>query len=614
MLADVHFQDIYGEFPDINYSGIKNPQTGKQVLIRTMAAQLHSTRIFNENYFAFIATLDDLIKRKVKYVLFPGDFSDDGQPVHIQGLKRVLDRYSKAHDIQFFMATGNHDPVKPFTHPSGKNDYLGEDGKAQPIMSTEGMYTINPKLEHPVVITNGIKKWGYQEITSRLGDFGFLPKEEYRYWETPFSTYNYESYNFEVAKKAGDFKNRNYTIVSNNFSVPDASYLVEPVEGLWIMAIDANVFIPLEDDFSKAKNADNFTKASNNGYNKVLSHKKYLVKWIEKVAKEAEKRNKTVIPFSHFPMIDFNDGANEAINSLLIGEKMQTKRVPNQNVAQVFADAGLKVHFGGHMHVNDTGIASTENGNTLVNIQVASSAAYIPSYKLVTLKENKVLEIQTEIIDSVPGFDKLFPLYEQEHQFLEDIGKQNIWDKEILSSKTYLEFINWHLKELTRLRFIPNDWPSETADFLQKLSGEKLLILSYLETSLSYKEILKKLENNSLAFEKSWIQATQKAKKEATASRLDFETFKIWTGFDLIYDLYRLRGADKLALSDIGLQRIKHYNLMMNRFLKSEKQSSEKDVIKKHIYELFSILHDFLNGEPANHFKLNLKTGEIQNL
>ncbi len=72
-------QDVFGDFQDTDYEGIRNPRNGKFVTIRTMEAQLNSTRIFNENYFAFLAALDDVARRKIKYVVLPGDFSDDGQ-------------------------------------------------------------------------------------------------------------------------------------------------------------------------------------------------------------------------------------------------------------------------------------------------------------------------------------------------------------------------------------------------------------------------------------------------------------------------------------------------------------------------------------------------------
>lgn len=93
-LADVHLQDLYGKFQDSDYKGVLNPRNGKYTLLRTMDTQLHSTRIFNENYFAFLAALDDIVKRGIHYVVLPGDYSDDGQPIHVRGLQQILQSYS----------------------------------------------------------------------------------------------------------------------------------------------------------------------------------------------------------------------------------------------------------------------------------------------------------------------------------------------------------------------------------------------------------------------------------------------------------------------------------------------------------------------------------------
>ena len=129
VMADVHFQDVYGKFKATSFKGVENPSNHKMATIRTMASQLKSTRIFNENYFAFLTALDDIVARGIKLVILPGDFLDDGQPIHIRGLKEILHRYTKNYGIQFFLITGNHDVVEPFTHKAGKIDFLGINGK-----------------------------------------------------------------------------------------------------------------------------------------------------------------------------------------------------------------------------------------------------------------------------------------------------------------------------------------------------------------------------------------------------------------------------------------------------------------------------------------------------
>ena len=88
-MPDIHFHDIYADFKDGSFPGIPNPKRGDNATIRTMYAQLTSTRLFNENYFAFLAALDDAATRGVKYIALPGDFSDDGQPVHMLSLIHI---------------------------------------------------------------------------------------------------------------------------------------------------------------------------------------------------------------------------------------------------------------------------------------------------------------------------------------------------------------------------------------------------------------------------------------------------------------------------------------------------------------------------------------------
>ena len=57
-MSDVHFHDVYAKFADGSFKGLPSAN-GKYATIRTMRSQLTSTRLFNENYFAFIAALDD---------------------------------------------------------------------------------------------------------------------------------------------------------------------------------------------------------------------------------------------------------------------------------------------------------------------------------------------------------------------------------------------------------------------------------------------------------------------------------------------------------------------------------------------------------------------------
>ncbi|WP_035658723.1 metallophosphoesterase family protein [Flavobacterium seoulense] len=576
-LSDVHLLDIYGTFRDSDYKGISNPLDGKYTLVRTMKSQLQSTRLFNENYFAFLAALDDVVKRKIKTVVLPGDFSDDGQPINIRGLKRILDDYSKKHGIHFIITTGNHDVAKPYLTDAGKTDFLGIGGKEQVIMSKTGMYIPKSKDELAVVITKDIGTMGYAEVLKELGDFGFFPKKENTYWETPFATYNYDNYSFEKAVAQASIDKRNYNIPPYNTIVPDLSYLVETQNNVWLLAIDGNVYVPKEAVKENPKNPLNYN-GPGVGYNTVLTHKKHLISWARKVVEEAKKKGKTLIAFSHYPMVEFNDDASEMMKQLFGEDKMQLHRVPSEEVAQIFANAGVQLHFAGHMHINDTGVRKYDNGKGLFNIQIPSLAAYIPGYKILTIKNKNKVEINTVIIDSVPGFKTLFPLYEQEYAYLKNSNDPKIWDKGILQAKNYQEFTNWHLKELVRSRFLEKDWPVEFKDYMLKTTAKDLMTLAHV--SASKKE---KYKNEN------------------------------WTGFDFIFDYHRMYSADELALKDIGVKRINQYKIIIDSYKKQYQLLEKPTAIQTSFYEFCSIFEKFLKAAPSDKFIINLKRNSIRN-
>ncbi|TYP99294.1 calcineurin-like phosphoesterase family protein [Tenacibaculum adriaticum] len=580
-MADVHLQDIYAHFSDTDYKGIENPSTGKYNTIRTMDSQLHSTRLFNENYFAFLAALDDVVKRGVKIVALPGDFTDDGQLVNVKALRKILDSYAKKHQIQFFITTGNHDPVRPFAQNAGKTDFLAENGGNQIIVSSSDLIPTSLKGDPAPVITADIKELGYEGIAKELANFGFFPKEEFQYWETPFSNYTYDTYNFKEASTEGQLKHRTYEIGKEKLEIPDVSYLVEPIDGVWLLAIDANVYLPKEELSGTANNPKNFGGASNNGYNSVLKQKKHLIRWVKKIATEAKKHHKKLVAFSHYPMVEFNDGASKELKQLFGEDKMQLKRVPAEEVAQVFADAGLKLHFGGHMHINDTGVRTTFKGNTIFNIQTPSLAGYMPAYKLLTFHSNEKVEVETVPLTSVENFRELLPLYKIEHDYLTAKGSIIIWNENILAADSYISFTDWHLKELIRLRFLPEDWPIDFSELLQESTGKDLFLTSKnQEDSNKIKELLQ-------------------------SYNLVLEDLEAWNGKDMVYDYYRIKLADELVFNVIGDKRLLQYKLVSKKLNMSE---DGRLVLWAEIFE------KSMNGKPSDNFIIDLVSDSIYSL
>lgn len=556
-VADIHLLDIYADYE--NFEGLPVPGQSQKAKIRTMQAQLHSTRLFNENYFVLKAVLDDIAQRGIKLVAFPGDYTDDGQPLNIEGLAKILKKYEQQYGISFFITTGNHDPVAPYNTSGGKPDFLGKNGKEQAIFSN--VLSLPLEERNDVLLESKLEKAGYKFILHSLSEFGFFPKQKYSYWETPFSSYSYQDYSFRKAEKEATLANRTYAI-NDSLEIPDASYLVEPVKGLWLLAIDGNSYLP-------RKNGG-FSTASI-GYNQTVDHKKHLFSWIKKVAQNAQKLNKKLIAFSHYPAVDFNDDASPQLKIFLGEKKWQLERVPEERIAKILIEAGIKLHFAGHMHINDTGKRGYKNGHFLVNIQTPSLAAYIPGYKILKLDKNTA-EVETIAIKEVPRFDELFPLYKTEHDYLK---KSNLktWNIDILNSKNYHDFTQYHLENLVDLRFLPNDWDPEFEAYVSGLTASDLYNIVN--------------ENPQIETE-----------------------FSEWTGRDMILDFYKIRNADKLAFQDIPSQRLSDYKKIIEAKKQHQLSKSQNKNAQK-LSQFLGIFDKFLNGLPANHFRIDLETGEV---
>lgn len=514
-IPDIHFHDIYADFSQAGFAGIKLDNQSKPVSIRSMKSQLHSTRLFNENYFALIAALDDIAARGVKLVALPGDFTDDGQPVHLKGLKTLLSDYSKRYGMRFFAIPGNHDPVKPIRSAAGKSDFLDEQGREVAIFSNDHAMCKTPHTDF-LFCDDAISHGGYQEIMDAMSEFGLKPQSQDLLWQTPFLD-NHAS-----------LAERQYQQCTNDnkhcVMIPDTSYLVEPVAGLWLLAIDANVYLP---EFKN--NQLTFKGSGNAGYNKVLTEKPYLLSWIKQLVTAAKEQHKTLIAFSHFPMGEFYDQQSESIKDLFGDNAFQLTRKPTNQTQSALAETGLRLHIGGHMHMNDTRIIRAKK-NTLYNIQAPSISAYRPAYKLVSILGSEA-KVDTVLLDSIANFDTLFPAYEREYDHLAEHNPDEKWLADILGSENYQQFTLQHLAGLAKWRFIPKEWPDSFKTQLISYSFQELLTLYDSPTS---------------------PPITQAS--DALLSKV--------TLFDFIRDFYLLRNAGSLAFEDISKEHFKTYKLI----------------------------------------------------
>lgn len=611
-LPDVHFQDIYANLELADQRGFKSP-----MLIRSMQAQLNSTRLFNEPYFAFISTLDQLAIKGIKLIVLPGDFSDDGQPIHLQKLQQLFRFYRQKYGMRFYLAPGNHDPVKPWLSAHGKNNFLNANGEEYSIYSLQHKNCRADKQQADYC-DNRLAASGYALLFDTLGEFGFSPSRIDKYFETPFSIHKYQSYTHKVGLQAALFKQRTFNLCqqpNNCMQMPDLSYLVEPVDGLWLLSIDANVYQPKNSAqnlnlISKAKNSDLLNASSNAGYNAVVKHKTFLVQWIKSVVQRARKNNKTLIAFSHFPLGDFYDQAAPYLAKFAGKDTFNQRRFPVNKTLDVLVDTGLSLHIAGHMHINDTSVYTSKNGHTLFNIQAPSIAAYSPAYKLMTLKNSQIFEIETVAIEAVDNFDFLFPWYKKEHQRLLKQAPKQVWSDEILRAKSYREFTEGHLLGLIESRYLKLDWLPSEIELFRRLSGFDLIRLTFMPDTYSATQILA-LKNGSQSQAKIlWQQAGKQALDWLKQKNQTAEHWQ-WSAMLLIQDFFRLANADELARrQDISAQQIQQYLTLIERVkanvcLQTQAKDDPKSFLKRLNCLLLTLKHS-IQSEPSDHFIIDL--------
>lgn len=559
-VADVHFHDLFAE---ADVADLPYLSDGTPVLMRAMEAQIRSTRLFNENYFAFLATLDDIVSRNISYVVLNGDFSDDGQPIHLSGFIDILNHYEQTHGMRFFLSFGNHDPYLPYTQPAGKRDFLMHGGRVHGIFSTE-----HPSCtDETAYCLDGLEEYGYQDIFGMLSGFGFTPRQQDVFFETPFS--------YDDGFDARNIDHRRYEICTPDStwcgSSFDTSYLVEPTPGIWLLSIDANVHVPvtnrMDDNILTPRN---YASAGNAGFDAVRRHKPFLYPWITGVQQRAKSQQKQLFVFSHYPAGDFYHNSGDILAELFGESGIQLRRLPSEETRLALAATGIPFHVGGHMHLNNTHAIQDSTGRTAtIGIQSPSISAYVPGYTIIHYEDLQTVHVETVVLNNVPGFNTLFDLYRQEwHQ-----SDQPPWDLQILDADDYHDFTLKHLEELVKIRFVPQDWPDPVREWIQ---------------TRTFFEILSALDIP--------IPGTCVEDREAINLALDF---------------YRFRNGGSLANEHVDETDLSCYmdiRTIMRQL--PDGQADEPDLFHQ-IHLVLELLYRFSNPLPDTTYIIDLETMEI---
>ncbi|MGC4025609.1 MAG: metallophosphoesterase [Mesorhizobium sp.] len=365
IIADPHLHDVRGSY---RLDRIEATRLPGSMELRTLADTLQSTRLYNESEQTFRGVLDDIASRGVRHVILVGDYSDDGQDGSVAASLALMRSYAERFGMRFYSTVGNHD-VYGYSGRSLDRDFLLADGSSFCVSGAK------PDDGDRIVFNPAMCCRSYEDGLPR--DLGFFRRAGDLHWETPFGA-------------SDALEDRTYTLASPDGRhvrrFIDASYLVEPVEDVWLLSIDANVFAPRDGD-AFASAAEEFDDSTDAGYNALVKHRPYLVKWIADASKRAKQRGKRLISFAHYPAVDPFDGTFED-ERRLFGQTIFVRRTPNRATTDPLAEAGLGLHFSGHLHIDNV---TRHHG--LTNVAVPSTAGYPGGYRLLSLdKAGALLE------------------------------------------------------------------------------------------------------------------------------------------------------------------------------------------------------------------------------
>lgn len=494
--------------------------------VRTFAETAASTRVFNESIPAFRTALDRAAEAGAKIVLLVGDLTDDGQRPNILAALSIVEEYRERYGIRVLMTPGNHDFYALAGRPQDKS-FLESDGASVMVRSAES----------PDAATLGTG-----EALAMLASLGFEPEAGDLHWESPFGS-------------DPDWSARTYTVLSpdggTGCRMIDASYLVEPVEGLWVLAIDANVCAP-RDGVSDFGDPAAFHDPTDGGWRAVIQHRAHLLPWMTDVAARAKAKGKHLVAFSHYPALDPLGGAS-AEEVALFGATGLARRAPTLAIAEAFAATGVTLHFSGHLHVNDTARHEGKAGR-FANIAVSSPIGYGPGMKIVDLDAGRV-EIRTETLRQVPGHDAAFAAYRTEAR------RAGQAEPPASTAPDHGVFLSRHLVNLVHGRYLAREWPADMVAFVQKSTVADLLATLGLSM------------NDAPAFSLS----------------------------EFVEDWYRLRKAGELSHEDIAPERLAFY-----RRLVSQAPDIEGDSLAARFAILLRMMRAYIERPANRNFALRL--------
>ncbi|TDX52943.1 metallophosphoesterase family protein [Orenia marismortui] len=172
------------------------------------------------------------------------------------------------------------------------------------------------------------------------------------------------------------------------------SYLVEPIQGIWLIAMDT-------------------CRYDENGEDPVTAgkFKASTLEWIKEKIQEGKSKGKTVIGMMHHGIMEHFSGQTVLFEEYVVQDW--------DNISRELADLGMEVIFTGHYHANDIAIKTTARGNKLYDIETGSLVTYPSPYRILTFSNNK-LEVETNKIREINADTEGLEFQEYAKEYIEE--------------------------------------------------------------------------------------------------------------------------------------------------------------------------------------------------
>ena len=270
IIADAHFHDPEGDF------GLGMIVDGKRLALRCWKDTVAGARAVNESAAVLEAALARVVAAGIRHVILAGDYTDDGQVETTRRLAAFLHLWQARDGLRFYAIPGNHDVFGP--HGKHVSARIATTPRTCRTVTSDaalaGIGAITDDGNGEALVSPAMRCLGQPAGLLPMAAFGMFRQAVYLHWETPFGTLDQPEARMYHARSADG---------SVGHRLMDASYLVEPEAGLWLLMIDANVFEP-RPGRSDPTRKKAFHDPSDAGWTALLRVKPFLLPWIADVA------------------------------------------------------------------------------------------------------------------------------------------------------------------------------------------------------------------------------------------------------------------------------------------------------------------------------------------